>query len=115
MIVIYHNPRCSKSREALAFLEAQGQPFQVVDYLKTPLDLATLNSIAAKLQQPVRELVRSKEPEFKALGLDNADITEQQLLLAIARHPRLLERPVVVKDNQAAIGRPLAQIAALFS
>lgn len=114
MITLYHNPRCSKSRDALALLEQHGQPFQIIEYLKTPLSVTEIADLLSKLSLPIREIIRPKEEEFQQLGLADPAITEQQLLQAIANHPRLLERPIVVVNHKAAIGRPLANITAIL-
>lgn len=114
MITLYHNPRCSKSRDALALLEQHGQPFQVIEYLKTPLDAATLSTLLTKLGLTAREIMRSKEEAYQQLGLAESSLTEQQLIDAIVAHPRLLERPIAVSGEKAAIGRPLANIAAIL-
>lgn len=114
MITLYHNPRCSKSREALALLEQYAKPFQVVEYLQTPLNEATLVELLRKLDLTAGDVIRTKEEEFKQLGLDRNNVTEQQLLNAIVKHPRLLERPIVVVGDKAAIGRPLSNITAIL-
>lgn len=114
MITLYHNPRCSKSRDALALLEQHGQPFQIIEYLKTPLSATEIAALLNKLGLPAREVIRHKEDEFQQLGLANPGITEQQLLQALASHPRLLDRPIVVIGDKAAIGRPLANITAIL-
>ncbi|MFU8895822.1 MAG: arsenate reductase (glutaredoxin) [Gammaproteobacteria bacterium] len=105
-VTIYHNPRCSKSRQTLALLESRGVSPRIVEYLKTPPDRATIVALLRKLDMPARQLVRSKEPEFAALGLDAAAATEDMLIDAMASHPKLIERPVVVVDRRARIGRP---------
>lgn len=119
MITIYHNPRCSKSREALALVEAAaarlGEALQVVEYLKTPPDLATLSAIAARLDQPVRALLREGETAYAELGLDDAGLSKEALLAAIVAHPVLLQRPLVVRDERAVIGRPPEQVLALLN
>ncbi|GHG70961.1 arsenate reductase [Alishewanella longhuensis] len=114
MITLYHNPRCSKSRDALTLLEQHGQPFQIVEYLKTPLDEGTLSALLVKLGLTAREIMRNKEDEYQQLGLADSSLTEQQLISAMVKHPRLLERPIVVTGDKAAIGRPLANIAAIL-
>lgn len=114
MISLYHNPRCSKSRDALALLEQHGQPFQVIEYLKTPLDEMAIRDLLLKLRLTVRDIIRNKETEYHDLQLNNPSLTESQLIAAIASHPRLLERPIVVKDDKAAIGRPLDNIIAIL-
>lgn len=106
MYTIYHNPRCSKSREALALLEAEGVPLTVVRYLETPPDAATLQMLLHKLGVSARDLLRSKEAEYTTLGLDNPALHEDALIAAIVAHPRLLERPVVVHGTRAVIARP---------
>lgn len=105
-VTIYHNPRCSKSRQALALLEARGITPRVVEYLKTPPDRATLAALLRKLGLPASALVRRNEAEFAALGLDRPGVTEDELLDAMAAHPKLIERPIVVVDRRARIGRP---------
>jgi arsenate reductase len=105
-VTIYHNPRCAKSREALALLEARGISPRVIEYLKTPPDRATIAALLRKLGIPARDLVRRKEAEFATLGLDAAGVTEEALIDAMASHPRLIERPIVVVDRRARIGRP---------
>lgn len=115
-ITIYHNPRCSKSREALAMAEqyaaAHGFALEVVDYLKTPLSLVQLSSLQEQLTVPVRDMVRNNETEYGELNLATADDTA--LLLAIASHPKLLQRPIVVYRGKAMIGRPPERLAALL-
>ncbi|MFU8820571.1 MAG: arsenate reductase (glutaredoxin) [Gammaproteobacteria bacterium] len=105
-VTIYHNPRCSKSRQTLELLEAHGIRPRVIEYLKSPPDRATLAALLRKLGLPARDLVRRKEPEFAGLGLDAPDISEDALLDAMAAHPKLIERPIVVAGRQARIGRP---------
>ncbi|WP_423186213.1 arsenate reductase (glutaredoxin) [Alishewanella sp. d11] len=114
MITLYHNPRCSKSRDALALLEQHGKPFQVIEYLKTPLDETAIRDLLLKLRLTARDVIRNKETEYQDLQLNNPNLTESQLIAAIAGHPRLLERPIVIKDDKAAIGRPLDNIIAIL-
>ncbi|WP_445427283.1 arsenate reductase (glutaredoxin) [Alishewanella sp. HL-SH05] len=114
-MIIYHNPRCSKSRDALALLADSGQPYQVVEYLKTSLDYSAIVDLLAKLQLPARQILRSKEPEYQSLNLADPSLSEQQIIEAVVAHPRLMERPILVKGEQAAIGRPLANIEALLA
>ena len=115
MITLYHNPRCSKSRDALALLEQRQQPFHVVEYLKTPLDATALKSLLQKLDLPIRALLRTKEDEYQQLELANPELSEQQLIAALTAHPRLLERPIVVNGDKAVIGRPLENIVAILT
>jgi arsenate reductase (glutaredoxin) len=114
-VTIYHNPRCSKSRQALELLEAHGIKPRVIEYLKTPPDRATLAALLRKLGVPAMSLVRRSEPEFAALGLDAPGITEEALLDAMASHPKLIERPIVVVDRRARIGRPPEAILEILS
>ena len=105
-IQIFHNPRCSKSREALALLQARSLDLEVIDYLKNPLSLAQLQALQAQLALPARELLRSNEDEFKTLNLGQAALSEAELLAALAAHPQLLQRPIVVNGERAVIARP---------
>lgn len=110
-VQIYHNPRCSKSRETLALIEAQGVEPQVVLYLETPPDAATLQGLVKKLGfTSARQLMRKKEAEYKAAGLDNPALTEEQLLAAMVAQPKLIERPIVVAGGRARLGRPPEQV-----
>ena len=105
-VTIYHNPRCSKSRETLALIEAKGLKPRVVEYLKTPPSADTLSTILTYLNTPATELLRSKEQEFKDLNLKNFSGSERELIELMVTHPKLIERPIVVVGNQARIGRP---------
>lgn len=108
MLTIYHNPRCSKSREALAvveqFAQSRGITLQVIEYLKTPPSITLLRQLHALLGGTTASMVRSSEPEYEALGLAQAD--DDALLEALATHPKLLQRPIVVADDRALIARP---------
>jgi arsenate reductase len=104
-VVIYHNPRCSKSRQTLALLNERGIEPEIVEYLKTPPDAAAILALLAKLDGSPSALVRSKEAPYAESGLTKESNAEQ-VAAAIASHPVLLERPVVVKGGRAAIGRP---------
>ncbi|GAA3525452.1 arsenate reductase (glutaredoxin) [Zobellella aerophila] len=107
---IYHNPRCSKSRETLALLEQQGISPEIIKYLDTPPSAAELKALLAKLgMHSARELMRTKEEEYKALGL--AEVTDEDALLAaMVANPKLIERPIVVKGDKAVLGRPPSQV-----
>ncbi|MEC4169124.1 MULTISPECIES: arsenate reductase (glutaredoxin) [unclassified Pseudomonas] len=105
-LTLYHNPRCSKSRGALELLEARGLTPTVVRYLDTPLDASQLRDLLAKLNIGARQLLRSGEDEYKALNLADASLSEAQLIDAMAAHPKLIERPVLVVGDKAVIGRP---------
>ena len=113
-ISIYHNPRCSKSRQALKLLEEQGVQPEIVRYLDTPPDHATLARILKMLGLEPRELMRKKEKEYKELGLNDQQLTREQLIDAMVAHPRLIERPIVIKDGKAALGRPPESVLAVL-
>ncbi|KFZ29964.1 arsenate reductase [Pseudidiomarina atlantica] len=103
---IYHNPRCSKSRQTLALLEEQGIQPSIIEYLKEPLTAADISDLLRKLGfVSARELIRSKEDAYKELNLKDVD-DEAQLINAMVEHPKLIERPIVVKGDQARLGRP---------
>lgn len=103
---IYHNPRCSKSRQTLAILQENGIEPEIIYYLETPPNIENLKSLAGKLGLQPRDLLRKGEDEYKRLGLKNPDLSETDILDAMARHPKLIERPIVVKGNNAILGRP---------
>jgi len=105
MVTIYHNPRCTKSRETLALLREHGVEPRIVEYLKTPPSAAELKRLSTLLGVTPRELVRRKETEYKKAGL-NDDSTDAQILRAMAECPILIERPIVVAGDKAALGRP---------
>lgn len=105
-ITLYHNPRCSKSRAALALLEERGLDVELIKYLKTPPDAARLHRLAGRLKLPVREMMRRNEDIYRELGLDDPALDDAALLRAIAEHPILLQRPIAVCGEQAVIGRP---------
>lgn len=103
---IYHNPRCSKSRQTLQLLQAHGIEPTVIDYLKTPPDAKELNRILNLLAMEPRDLMRKKEAEYKEAGLDDPALDRETLIQAMIDHPRLIERPIVVAKGKAALGRP---------
>ena len=105
-IRIFHNPRCSKSRATLALLQERGIDPEIRLYLENPPDAAQLRSILGKLGLAARDLVRKGEAEFRELGLSDPSLTEDQLIAAMAANPRLIERPIVLAGDRAAIGRP---------
>ena len=115
MITLYHNNRCSKSREALALLEQSGKAFTVRYYLDQPLSAAELAALLQALQLSARDLLRSKEDEYKALDLANTELSEQQLIEAMVQHPKLMERPVLQVSDKAVIARPADKILALLA
>jgi arsenate reductase len=105
-VTIYHNPRCSKSRETLALIEAKGVKPVIVEYLKTPPSATELKGLLAKLGMKPRALMRTKEPQYKALGLDDPKLSDDALIAALVKNPVLIERPIVVNGGKAALGRP---------
>ena len=109
-VTIYHNPRCSKSRQTLALLTQQKVEPNIVKYLEAPPSEETLRDILKKLGMKPRELMRKGEKEYKELGLEDASLTDDQLIRAMVEHPRLIERPIVLKDDKAALGRPPEQV-----
>jgi arsenate reductase len=112
-IKIYHNPRCSKSRNTLALLEEQGVEAEVVKYLETPPSKEELKELLNMLGMSPRELMRTKEEIYKELGLK--EVTDEEALIeAMVANPKLIERPIVVKDGKAAIGRPIENVVALL-
>lgn len=107
MTKIYHNPRCSKSRHTLELLRGRQIEPEVIEYLKTPPTAEELERIMAMLGiSDPRSLMRKKETEYKEAGLDDPNLSREQLIEAMVRYPRLIERPIVVHDGKAAIGRP---------
>lgn len=112
--VLYHNPRCSKSRGALELLRGRGIEPQVVHYLETPPDAATLRALVERLGIAPRALLRKGEEEYASLGLDDPALDDDRIIAAMAAHPRLIERPVLVRGERAVIGRPPEKILDLL-
>jgi len=102
-ITIYHNPECGTSRNTLAAIRAAGHEPRVFEYLKAPISRGAISALAAVMDVPLRSLVRGKEPLFQELGLDNEDVTDSELLAAMAAHPILINRPIVVVKNEGKI------------
>lgn len=113
MLVLIHNPRCSKSRAAKALLEERGAEFQLRLYLESPLSRLELAELRRQLGRPACEWVRRGEPAFAAAGLA-AESDDRSVLDAIAKHPELLERPILVRGERAVVGRPPEQILSLL-
>lgn len=110
-VQIYHNPRCSKSRETLALLTSRGVTPQVILYLETPPDSDTLQRLLQQLGlTSARQLMRTREEQYKAAGLDDPTLTEAQLIAAMVAEPKLIERPIVTANGKARIGRPPEQV-----
>ncbi|SFT67781.1 arsenate reductase (glutaredoxin) [Halomonas saccharevitans] len=111
-ITLYHNPRCSKSREALALLEEAGSEVRVRRYLDEPLDAAELEALIQRLEGDLSQLVRQNESEWKERGADADD--PRQIVEALLAHPRILQRPIADNGRRAIIGRPPEAIRALL-
>ncbi len=104
---IFHNPRCSKSRQALGLLQEQGVDPDIRLYLENPPTVAELSTILRSLGREPRELLRKGEAEYKALGLGDNALGDSELLAAMAKHPKLIERPIIIREDGAAVvGRP---------
>lgn len=112
-VTIWHNPRCSKSRNAVTLLEEKGIEADVVKYLDTPPTKEELVAVLKMLGISARELMRTKEDLYKELNLKE-ETDEDKLIDAMVEHPKLIERPVVIKDGKAAIGRPIENIIDLL-
>ncbi len=113
-IRILHNPRCSKSRATLALLQEQGVEPEITLYLETPPHASELKTILKQLGLQARELMRKGESEYRELGLGDDSFTEQQLIDAMVENPRLIERPIVLANGRAAIGRPPESVLAIL-
>lgn len=113
MIRIYHNPRCRKSREGLAIVEASGQPFEIVEYLKNPPSEAEIKDLLVKLQMKPIELVRKNEAIWKS-DFKNKHLSDSEIISALSQHPKLIERPIVVKRDKAIVGRPPENVNSLL-
>ncbi|KPK10685.1 MAG: arsenate reductase [Acidithiobacillales bacterium SG8_45] len=105
-VTIYHNPRCSKSRQTLALIQEKGIEPEVIEYLKNPPSAAELERILGLLDLSPRELLRKKEAEYQEAGLDADNLDDSAVIDAMVAHPKLIERPIVVVDGKAAVGRP---------
>lgn len=110
---IYHNPRCSKSRETLNILQENKQDVEVVEYLKTPPTKDDLKMLLQKLNMKAEEIIRKSEPIYKE-KFKNSNFTEEEWIQIMIENPKLIERPIVVKDNKAVLGRPPENVKGLF-
>ncbi|WP_426702873.1 arsenate reductase (glutaredoxin) [Rhodanobacter sp. Col0626] len=114
MVRIYHNNRCSKSRATLALLEQRGDEVEVVNYLDTPPSATELAVLLRQLGMTARELLRTGEQEYLSLGLNDPALDDDALVAAMVAHPKLIERPIVVANGKAAIGRPPEAVLAIL-
>ena len=113
-VVIYHNPRCSKSRQTLKLLEDNNIQPEVRLYLEKPPAAAELKTLLKALDLSARDLLRKGEAEYKELGLADTGLSEAKLIAAMVEHPRLMERPVVVRNGKAVLGRPPENVLTLI-
>ena len=113
-IKIWHNPSCSKSRAALELLENSKYDAQVIKYLENTPDANEIKEVLTMLKINARALMRTKEELYKELNLNDESLSEEALINAMTANPKLIERPIVIKDGQAAIGRPIENIIALL-
>ncbi len=113
-IRIFHNPRCSKSRATLTLLQEQGIEPEITLYLESPPDAGELRIILDKLGMNPRDLMRTGETEFKEQGLDDESLTEDELINAMVATPRLIQRPIVLAGDRAAMGRPPESVLAIL-
>ena len=113
-VTIYFNPKCSKCRLSLELLEQEGQQAEIIEYLNTPPDAATLTSILDMLGMEPRELMRQREQEYSEAGLDNPELSRADLINAMIEYPRLIERPIVIKNGKAILGRPPEKILGIL-
>ena len=109
MIKVYHNPRCGKSREALKWLETKGLEFTVREYMKEPMTEDEMEEVLEYLNMDALNLIRNKEADWKA-NFAGKELDEAELILAMIEYPKLMERPIVVKDKKAVVARPAEKI-----
>jgi arsenate reductase len=114
MVRIYHNSRCSKSRATLALLQERGADVEVINYLDTPPTAAELSTLLQQLGMTPRQLLRQGEDDYQALDLDNSSLDDEALIAAMVAHPKLIERPIVVANGKAALGRPPEAVLAIL-
>jgi arsenate reductase len=115
MIKIWHNNRCSKSREAKAILEESSQEFEVFEYLKNKFSADDLRAIMTALNiSDIREILRTKEKEYKELDIANEAKTQDEIISLVVQNPKLVERPIIIKDGVAVIARPMENLTNLL-
>ena len=113
-VLIYHNPRCSKSRQTLELLRSRDIEPTIVEYLKTPPTVEELDRILLQLGKEPRDILRKSEPAYREAGLDDSTLDRDALIRAMVTHPALIERPIVVANGKAALGRPPENILAIL-
>lgn len=109
-VKIWHNPRCRKSREGLQFLENKNISPLIIDYMKEGIDAQKLTEIIKMSNQPLKDFIRTNEKEYKELGLKGKNLSVEEFAKIAAAHPKLLQRPIVIKGNRAVMGRPASRI-----
>jgi arsenate reductase len=114
MISIYHNPRCSKSRQTLALLEERGITPEIVLYLETPPTAGDLDAILKKLGISARQLLRKGEDAYKENNLSDTSLSDEQIIDVMVANPKLIERPIVIKGDKAVLGRPPEQVLSIL-
>ena len=115
MIKIWHNNRCSKSREAKAILEESSQEFEVFEYLKNEFSADDIKTIMTQLNiSDIREMLRTKEAEYKELDIANEAKTQDEIIELVVKTPKLVERPIIIKDGKAVIARPMENLTNLL-
>lgn len=114
-IIIWHNSRCSKSREAKTILEDTCKEYETFEYLKNDFSVDDLKEIVKMLEiSDVREMLRAKEDEYKELNIASSSLSQDEILELVVKHPKLVERPIVIKDEKAVIGRPMENVIKLL-
>ncbi len=113
-LTIYHNPRCSKSRQTLALIEESGQSCEVIKYLENPPSESELQQLLSALDMPARQLLRKGEAEYKDLNLADETLDDAALIKAMSENPKLIERPIVCRGKRAVLGRPPENVKALL-
>ena len=111
---IYHNNRCSKSRNSYNLLTEKGIEFETIEYLKTPLTKKEIKALLGKLNIPAKDLIRKSETDFKE-HFKGKELSESQWIDAMVKFPKLIERPIIVKGNKAVIGRPIENVIDLLN
>ncbi|MBI1869319.1 MAG: arsenate reductase (glutaredoxin) [Methylocystis sp.] len=113
-VVVYHNPACGTSRNVLAYLEEAGLTPKVIEYLKDPPDRKTLESLLKRMGKTPRDILRKRGTPYEELGLDDPSVTDDEIFAAIAKHPILIERPIVIVGDKVALCRPSETVKALI-
>jgi arsenate reductase len=113
-LTLYQKPTCSKCRETLRLLKERGMEFEAINYYETPISEADLRVLLKKLGLTAREILRTDEPVAKQLGIGKKDFSDEELIALMAKHPDLIQRPIVVRGDQAVLGRPLENVEKLL-